>query len=464
MRTRTSTHKQNTPPTGWESSEGTVKENPCGLGILNYVRQRYQEAIFEASEKRANCPKTVPGNWDSLQAWFRGLPRKQKEPPSPGKPAQDTGGARTLGVLGQAGSRGVCAGAVHTRGRSRARTGPRSFHWWGNRPALVSPGIRHARACGTGGPWWHLRLWTTLASSQCSPNLPNPPESQWRSGHTRRSCACDLGSARRRPAAGLTSPWLPPPRTPLGRPRRSALPRAPCRRPARSSGPGTGCYSRAAPRPRARFGSTGTPPASWSRPGRRCASGSACTSSSQAACSRACRRSGRRRCRTRCCGEKGPLRGAGRERRLSPRAPSLRPDEAGAGAGTSKTSVSPPLGGRGPELRSQRGGGAVPAAAAAAWVRRSARSSRACRPLLRRPGGVVGGEVPSRARARPFPRARPRRRARGGGGGLAAPASAAPGAHCAGARHITGWGSPSRKVKFAALWLGSALSPRVPRR
>ena len=83
---------------------------------------------------------------------------------------------------------------------------------------------------------------------------------------------------------------------------------------------------------------------------------------------------------------------------------------------------------------------AAAAAAATAWVRRSARSSRACRPLLRRPGGVVGGEVPSRARARarPFPRARPRRRARGGGGGLAAPASAAPGAHCAGARHITG--------------------------
>lgn len=88
------------------------------------------------------------GDWSTNSAWQvrqfasegERVPRKQKAPPPPGSPHGRWGCA--------GGKQGVCAGAVHTSGRSRAR----SFRWWGDRPALVSAGTRHARACGTGGP------------------------------------------------------------------------------------------------------------------------------------------------------------------------------------------------------------------------------------------------------------------------------------------------------------------------
>lgn len=110
-----------------------------------------------SAARSASARVCKTGNLSTKGAWqvrqfaseLESLPGKQKAPPPPGSP-QARGvrgpGVRGPGCCGR--EAGVCAGAVHTRGRSRAR----SFRWWGDRPALVSAGTRHARACGTAGP------------------------------------------------------------------------------------------------------------------------------------------------------------------------------------------------------------------------------------------------------------------------------------------------------------------------
>lgn len=81
---RACTHNTHThTESGWAVKaplKANNKNTPVTLAFRNVTGLPRRDSEKPLKNVQIAWKQTVPGHWDSLQAWFRGLPRKQKKP------------------------------------------------------------------------------------------------------------------------------------------------------------------------------------------------------------------------------------------------------------------------------------------------------------------------------------------------------------------------------------------------